>query len=98
MLTISISLRKELIKKKKLNFMSDELQREMEIPSCATASLGVTVYFREPEPVILLSVKFTNIMHKIDDFTDSIYKDSAQEAQVLSLLFPAFINQDTNYL
>lgn len=69
-------------KKNLLNFLSDELQREMQIPSCASASLGVTVYCREPEPVILLSVTFTNIMHEIDGCTDSIYKDSAHEAQL----------------
>lgn len=75
-----------LRKKNVLNFRSDGFQLETRSPSRALASPGVTVHFREPEPVIVLSVTFTNITltkqtHKIDDCTGSICKDSAHEAR-----------------
>lgn len=75
-----------LRKKNLLNFRSDGFQLETRSPSRALASPGVTVYFREPEPVIVLSVTFTNITltkqtHKIDGCTGPICKDSAHKAQ-----------------
>lgn len=36
-----------------LSFLSDDLQRDVQLPSCASASLGVTLYSRETERVIL---------------------------------------------